>query len=149
MKVLTVRWQRLVSPEGRTCDRCATTGLEVERAIAVLAEVLRPLGMEVHLEVAEIDPVVFADDPVGSNRIWVAGRSLEEWVGAEVGHSRCCSVCGDADCRTLELDGRTFEAIPQRLILKAALIAASAMLDDVSESSDGCSCQERSVAMSH
>jgi hypothetical protein len=149
MKVLTVRWQRLVSPEGRTCDRCAATGQEVEAAVQVLTEVLRPLGIEPDLEVVEIDPDAFADDPGASNRIWVAGRPLEEWIGAEVGRSKCCSVCGDADCRTIQVDGSSFEAIPQRLILKAALVAASTMLDgDSGDSAGACSCQEAQAALS-
>jgi hypothetical protein len=143
IKVLTVRWQRLVSPEGRTCDRCAVTEQEVEAAVEVLADVLRPLDIEPSLEVAEIDFGAFASDPGSSNRIWLAGRPLEEWIGAEVGLSRCCSVCGDADCRTVDVDGISFEAIPQQLILKAALIAASTMLDDDSgDTGGGCSCQE-------
>jgi hypothetical protein len=39
-------------------------------------------------------------------------------------------VCGDSECRTLEVSGTTFEAIPERLILKAALLAAAQLLDD-------------------
>jgi hypothetical protein len=118
-------------------------------AVEVLVEVLRPLGIEPGLEVVEIDPDAFADDPGASNRIWLAGRPLEEWIEAKVGRSKCCSVCGDADCRTIRVDGTSFEAIPQRLILKAALVAASTMLDDDSADSPGaCSCQqERAVSV--
>jgi hypothetical protein len=129
MKVLAIGWQRLVKDD-RTCDRCAATGREVERAVEVLADVLRPLGMQVSLELKEIDAAAFADDPDASNRIWVAGKPLENWIGAKVGSSRCCSVCGDTDCRTIRGDGTSFEAIPQRLIVKAALVAASTLLDD-------------------
>jgi hypothetical protein len=146
MKVLPVRWQRLVNPEGGTCDRCAATGQEVEAAVTVLSEVLRPLGIQPGLEVVEIDPDAFAHDPGASNRIWIAGSPLEEWIGAEVGRSRCCSVCGDADCRTIRVDRTSFEAIPQLLILKAALVAAASMLDDDSADSAGaCSCQQSAL----
>ena len=54
---------------------------------------------------------------------------MEDWLRGSVGSSPCCSVCGDADCRTVEISGTTFEAIPEWLIIKAALIAVAATLD--------------------
>jgi hypothetical protein len=38
-------------------------------------------------------------------------------------------VCGDSDCRTVEIRGTVFETIPERLILKAGLRAAAELLD--------------------
>jgi hypothetical protein len=147
MRVLNVRWQRLVKDD-RTCDRCGATGKEVERAVGILSDVLRPLGIEPRLEVHELDAVAFSTDPGSSNRLWIAGKALEEWIAAEVGSSPCSSVCGESKCRTVHVSGTTFEAIPERLILKAALIAAADMLtdDDGSDSADVCSCQEQPVS---
>ena len=54
---------------------------------------------------------------------------MEDWLAGTVGSSCCCSVCGDSECRMVEVGGSTCEAIPERLILKAALIAASELLD--------------------
>ena len=71
----------------------------------------------------------FERDPSASNRIWIAGKPMEEWLEGNVGSSRCCSVCGESECRTIEVSGTTFEAIPERLILKAALLAASDLVD--------------------
>jgi hypothetical protein len=39
----------------------------------------------------------------------------------------CCNVCGDLPCRTVEVDGSTFETLPEDLIVKATMIAPSAM----------------------
>ena len=128
MKALPIRWQRLVDSEGQTCVRCAATQDEVEQAVAKLRQVLAPLDMEPQLEVAEVDNTTFQASPVESNRIWISGRPMEDWLGATVGSSRCCSVCGDAPCRTVEVRGTTFEAIPERLIIQAALVAASELL---------------------
>lgn len=128
MKPLPIVWQRLVSPQGKTCDRCGATHQEVRRAIAKLKRSLRPLGIEPRLEVREIDEKSFKADPGESNRIWIAGRPMEEWLGASVGSSPCCSVCGTAECRTLEVEGATFETIPEELFLKAALRASSELL---------------------
>jgi Domain of unknown function (DUF2703) len=96
----------------------------------VLTDALRPLGIEPRLQVGAMDQAAFAVDPADSNRIWIADKPLEDWITADVGSSQCCSVCGESECRTVEVGGDSFEVIPERLIVKAALKAASAMLDD-------------------
>lgn len=45
------------------------------------------------LETRQIDEEVFNAKPSESNRIWIAGRAMEERLGASVGSSRCCSLC--------------------------------------------------------
>ena len=129
MKVLPIIWKRLVSADGKTCDRCNATNQEMQRAVSKLKEVLGPLGIEPTLETREIDEKEFKANPSESNRIWIAGRSIEEWLGASVGSSRCCSVCGESECRTVEVGGTTFETIPEELFLKAALVASAQLLD--------------------
>jgi len=129
MKSLPIIWQRLVNSDGRTCDRCNATYQEMQQAVSKLKEALRPLGIEPSLEVRELDEKSFKAAPSESNRIWIAGRPMEEWLGASVGSSRCCSVCGESACRTVEVGGATFEVIPEKLFLKAALAAASELLD--------------------
>lgn len=133
MKQLDILWQRLVSAEGKTCDRCGATYLEMQRAVAILRDSLRPLGIEPRLAIREIDERSFRENPSESNRIWIAGKPMEEWLGATVGSSPCCSVCGTSECRTVQVDGATFETIPEKLFLKAALIASSQLLSAESE----------------
>lgn len=128
MKSLPIIWQRLVK-DGETCDRCAATHQEMQQAIGKLKEALRPLGIVPSLEIREIDEESFKAKPSESNRIWIAGRPMEEWLGAGVGSSRCCSVCGESECRTVEVGGTTFEVIPEELFLKAALVASAQLLD--------------------
>jgi uncharacterized protein DUF2703 len=129
MKSLPIIWQRLVSSDGKTCDRCDATYQEVRRALDTLKEALRPLGIEPSLEVRAIDEKAFKANPIESNRIWIGGRPIEEWLGATVGSSRCCSVCGESECRTVTVGTTKFEAVPEKLVLKAALVAASRLLD--------------------
>jgi hypothetical protein len=126
--VLPIIWQRLMGPDGKTCDRCEVTHQAIKRAFSTLKETLRPLGIEPILETREIDERSFKANPSESNRIWIAGKPMEEWLGAKVGSSRCCSVCGDSECRTLEVMGTTYEAVPEKLVLKAALIAVNPIL---------------------
>lgn len=128
MKTLTIVWQRLVDATGSTCPRCGTTQQAVERAIEQLRAALAPLGIVPVLDAREMTPAAFAAQPLESNRIWIGGRPLEEWLQATSGASPCCSSCGDADCRTVDVDGTRYEAIPESLLVRAALIAASQML---------------------
>ena len=76
-----------------------------------------------------ISQASFQTDPSESNRVWIAGRPMEEWLGARVGSTPCCSVCGDSECRTVEVGGTTFEAVPEQLFIRAALVAASTLVD--------------------
>jgi hypothetical protein len=125
--VLVVVWQRLLT-DGDTCPRCGTTQHAVRNAVATLREAMRPLGITLTLEERALDLAAFEASPADSNRIWIGGRPLEDWLGATVGASGCCSVCGDNDCRTLEVDGSSFEAVPEQLIVKAGLLAAASLL---------------------
>jgi hypothetical protein len=129
---LPIIWQRLVSGDGRTCQRCDATYQHLQSAVAKLRDVLEPLNIEPILELREIDEGSFKHNPAESNRIWIAGKPLEEWLAASVGSSRCCSVCGDTPCRTMEVEGAVFEDIPEAVILKAALIAASGLIRQTS-----------------
>ncbi len=128
MKTLTVRWQRLVDEEGQTCDRCGTTETAVEDAIQKLKRSLKELDIDVVLEKKALSPSTFSKDPLESNRIWIAGKPLEAWLSATSGQSQCCSTCGDSECRTVTVDGKTYEAIPAELIVKAGLLAGAQLL---------------------
>ncbi|AMK21608.1 DUF2703 domain-containing protein [Sphingobium sp. TKS] len=136
MKSMRILWKRLVK-DGETCTRCGDTGNELKAAVAKLAAALRPLGIEPVLETQEIDGTTFKANAAESNRVWIAGKSIEEWLGANVGMNRCCSVCGDSDCRTLEVGGRTYETIPEEQFIKAGLMAASQMIASASSPAEG------------
>ena len=129
MKVLTIRWQRLVNARGLTCERCGATERAVDEAVARLKDALRGRGVEVVLEKCALSSAEFAKDTLQSNRLWLAGKPLEAWLAGESGGSRCCGECGDAECRTLTVDGTTHEVIPPELILKAGLLAAETLRD--------------------
>lgn len=128
MKKLHIRWQRLVDEQGETCDRCGATEEAVEKAVRKLTVSLRPMDIEAVLEKETLSPSEFSRNPLESNRIWIEGISLEEWLSASSGQSRCCSTCGDADCRTVTVDGETYEAIPAELIVKAGLMAGAGLV---------------------
>lgn len=127
MKPMPIVWKRLVRG-GETCTRCGNTGRELEAAVAKLTAALQPLGIVPVLETREIDEDEFKANTSESNRVWIADKPIEAWLGADVGMSRCCSVCGDSDCRILEVGGRTYETILEEQFIKAGLMAASQMM---------------------
>lgn len=135
MSTLIVRWQRLVNEEGRTCDRCGTTERAVDDAIRQLQRSLKELNIDVVLEKTTLSPATFAKDTLESNRIWIAGEPIEKWLSATSGKSQCCSACGDSDCRTLSVEGNTYEAIPTELIVQAGLLASAQILQGRSRES--------------
>ncbi len=127
MKTIKIQWYRLMT-DGQTCPRCGDTGKEVEKASRTLEQSLAPLGIKLVLEKHELTPGAFQQDPSKSNRILINGRLLEEWLGLKAGQSPCCGPCGDAECRTVEGNGKIYETIPAELIVKAGLLVASQML---------------------
>ena len=58
MVELPILWQRLVK-NGNTCPRCGDTQQEVEQALGILTEVLRPLDIEPRLREVAIDEATF------------------------------------------------------------------------------------------
>ena len=125
---LVIEWQRLVTDAGATCPRCAGTEAELTRARDTLGAALSPLGIRVDLTTRALDDASFRSAPSESNRIWVAGRPLEDWLDADVGATPCCDECGDEPCRTLAVDGAVHEVVPADIIVRAGLLAAAGLL---------------------
>lgn len=123
MEPISIIWQRLVDEQGRTCDRCGNTEQELDKAVRFLNKTLAPGGVHFVLEKKGLPFKEVSLDPTQSNRVWINGRPLEEWLKAEVGQSPCCGPCQDLECRTLEANGIVHETIPAELIIKAGLLA--------------------------
>lgn len=142
-RAITLRWQRLIDEAAKTCERCGDTQTELRLAAGTLKRCLRPLNIDVELEELSIDPQTFAEDTSQSNRILVDDRPLEDWLGGTVGMSLCSSCCQELGenvrCRTVRVDGQTYEAIPAALIVRAGLLAAETALARKSQQETCCS----------
>lgn len=123
-KELVISWQRLIS-EGDTCPRCGSTEGELGKAVLELKEKLKSRGIEVILKKQELTLEEFKKNPLSSNEIMLNGQSLENLLDAKTGHSKCCDVCGDEECRTIEMGEKDYETIPASLIVEAGLKAVS------------------------
>ena len=124
---LVIRWVRLTETSGDTCSRCASTERSLDEAGRSLTDSLKPTGIRVSVVKERLTPDQFKADPSQSNRIWIAGQPLETILGGKSGMSRCSGCCGDSDCRTMVVDGRTYETIPPELIVRAGLKVAATM----------------------
>ncbi len=124
MKLLLIVWQRLVTADGETCERCGNTYLEMLRAIERLRTQLLPQRIEPVLRTEIITERQFETNLLVSNQILIAGKPIEKWLGADVGSSPCCAACDDDHCRTLVVGDTVYETIPEELIYAAGLKAA-------------------------
>jgi len=140
MNELKINWQRLVS-NSETCPRCGSTEDNLEKAVSRLKESIKPLGLNLKFNKEKLSVEEFKESPLESNKIIINDKSLEYWINGTVGESECCDVCGPTDCRTVTVNGDTYEEIPPELIIKAGLIAASNMIEN--SSSNSC-CEEKS-----
>lgn len=127
-KVLAISWQRLVS-DGGTCPRCGSTEDELGKAVEQLEKSLSPLGIKIELQKSELSLEEFKKDPVKSNTILFNGIALEDLIEARTGQSQCCDVCGDEECRTVDVGGESYETIPAEMIVKAGLIAGARIIN--------------------
>ncbi|MBU0686903.1 MAG: DUF2703 domain-containing protein [Candidatus Margulisiibacteriota bacterium] len=114
MKTIFIEWQRLIIDK-ETCPRCGATEEELNSAIKELER----SGVKVRLTKKEIKMPEFSKSPQESNKILINGQPLEYWLNASTGKSQCCSVCGDNECRTVEVNDKIYETIPAELIVQA------------------------------
>ncbi len=120
MKHLQIEWRHL-GKEGKTCDRCSDTGKTVYRVFEDLSKELQPSGWEVTFK----ETLLSEGEVVESNAILLNGIPLEEFLPKAKKSENCCLSCGEllgspTMCRTIEHQGRIYEAIPASLILEAA-----------------------------
>lgn len=78
MKTLVIEWQRLLNENKITCPKCGSTEQEVDEAAAVLNRELKSFEIRVTLTKKAIKPDTFKKDVLQSNKIVVAGKTLEE-----------------------------------------------------------------------
>lgn len=136
-KTLQIRWQRLLDEKGNTCDRCYMTEKTVEDGVKQLRRSLKGMNIDVVLVKTNVSRTAFAKDPLESNRIWIGEKPLEEWLQAKAGKSQCSGACGTSECRTLIVEGQTYESVPSDFIVKAGLLAGANLIQTQTQSQPG------------
>jgi len=119
MKTVVVEWKHL-DKDGRTCDRCAETGLGVAEVVRNLAAECRGKGVEIVFR----ETLLAADEINQSNLILINGVPVEEILPDARASESCCCSCGDLTgkdevCRTIVRFGVEHEAIPPQMVREA------------------------------
>lgn len=121
---LTIEWLH-VEKEGKTCIRCAETGQTLQQVLTELARECGPRGVTVRYRERTIPPTQLGL----SNLVLINGIPIEKLLpNATSSTSRCASCCElsgvEAQCRTVESQGQTFEALPASMIRQAVCAVA-------------------------
>lgn len=124
MTELTVEWLHL-EKVGKTCIRCSDTGQTLEQVLAELARECGPRGVTIHYRERKLPP-----SQLGlSNLVLINGTPIEKLLPDAASSTSpcpsCCELTGvEAQCRTVEFQGQTFEALPASMIRRAICAAA-------------------------
>lgn len=125
MKTLEIEWKHL-EKAGETCARCIDTGKALRQVVAELAKECRPAGWEIQFKETKLTLGEISE----SNMILLNGEPLEEILpNAAAGESHCQSCCDLTGnsltcCRTIEFNGKSYEAIPADLIRRSVCAVA-------------------------
>lgn len=125
MDHLQIEWQYLdrsdESETRNTCVRCSETGESLDSVIKDIATECRPAGWHITFEETKLTTDALSQ----SNMILLNGVPIEDVLPnakASTSYCRsCCDMIGDpgASCRTVEVGGEAYEAIPTSLIRQA------------------------------
>ena len=124
MTTLEIEWRHL-EKDGRTCLRCSDTLQSLQQVITQLAAECGPRGVRIAYRETKLPPEQLSQ----SNLILFNGVPLESVLPGASASENECQSCGDlcgqpSLCRSVSVEGRTFEALPAALIRQAACAAA-------------------------
>ncbi|HIJ90443.1 MAG: DUF2703 domain-containing protein [Desulfobulbaceae bacterium] len=119
MKKVVVEWRHL-DKEGKTCDRCAETGMGIATLVHALQEECRAKGVEIIFTETKVSEAEIKQ----SNLILINGAPLETLLPQTTASESCCCSCGELtgkeeSCRTIIRHGRVYETIPSEFIREA------------------------------
>ena len=125
MNTLEIEWRHL-DQDGRTCLRCSDTLQSLQQVIAQLVAECAPHGVHIAYRETKLPPEQLSE----SNLILFNGIPLESVLPDASASESECPSCGDligqpSQCRTVSVEGRTFEAIPAALIRQATCAVAA------------------------
>jgi hypothetical protein len=123
MKTLHIEWKHY-EKDGVTCTRCGDTGQTLNQAIQNLRKELASRNIALTFSETILPEQAIPE----SNSISFNGAALETLIpGAKTSENLCrsCSELTGRDtlCRTVEVGGELYEAVPDTLIRQAAFRA--------------------------
>jgi len=123
MKELNIEWMHY-DKEGETCTRCNNTGDNVKATLEAISKDKTFKDAKINYKETKLE----ADKMPESNTVLINGQKLEDILKATASenfcHSCSCLAGEGTNCRTIELNNKSYEAIPEELILEAIKIVA-------------------------
>lgn len=121
MKKLTIEWKHY-DKEGETCTRCNNTGENIKRALVNISTDPKFKGIKIIYKETKLEASQMSE----SNIVLVNGQLLEDILNATASENHChsctCLAGKDTDCRTINLNDKIYEDIPEKLIIRAILL---------------------------
>lgn len=121
MKELNIEWMHY-DKEGETCTRCNNTGDNIKAVLETMSKDKTDKGIKINYK----ETILEAKDMPDSNTVLINGKKLEDILNAKASENYChscsCLAGSGTNCRTIELNDKSYEAIPEELILGAIKI---------------------------
>lgn len=100
--------------------RCSETGKTLDEVINELKKELKKSGIKLAYKKTKLSPGEISEP----NQILINNRPIEEWLPEasvlETACPSCCQIIGEEVlCRAVEFQGKTYEALPEKLIRQA------------------------------
>ena len=118
MKELKIEWKHY-DKEGETCTRCNRTGDNIKTALSVISKDDSYKNIKIDYK----ETILEANKMPDSNTILINGQKLEDILNARASENYChscsCLAGSGTNCRTIELNDKSYEDIPKELILEA------------------------------
>jgi len=118
MKELKIEWKHY-GKEGETCARCNRTGDNIKTALSVISKDDSYKNIKIDYK----ETILEANKMPDSNTILINGQKLEDILNARASENYChscsCLAGSGTNCRTIELNDKSYEDIPKELILEA------------------------------
>lgn len=118
MKKITIEWLHY-DKEGETCTRCNNTGDNIKSAIRIISNDIEFKDVQIDY----IETKLEADRMPESNTVLINGLPLEDILNAKPSENHChscsCLAGKSTNCRTIKFEDKTYEAIPEDLIIDA------------------------------
>lgn len=118
MKELKIEW-RHYDEEGETCTRCNSTGDNIQKVIRAISASSDFDNAKITFEETKLK----ADKMSKSNTILINGATIENILDGSASENYChscsCLAGKGSNCRTIEINDISYEAIPEEIIMRA------------------------------
>lgn len=115
---MTIEWKHY-DKEGETCTRCNSTGNNIKAVLGIVSTDNAYKNIQIKYK----ETILEASEMPDSNTVLINGQKIEDVLNAKTSENYChscsCLAGSDTNCRTIELNNKSYESIPKDMILEA------------------------------